>query len=141
MQKKTKLKKYNLKIAKLWDIILSLTEEQQKTLLKQADDLLNSDKRGFVRKSCNLQVDFATSDRTHKGYIKNISCLGVFIEAKAPVIIGDQVLMVFRLNPNLKAVKLRGEVAHATRWGFGVEFAANGPHFDKLIGDLIQKVG
>ena len=89
MQKKAKLEKYNLTIAKLWDIILSMTEGQREILLRQVDEILKADKRGFVRKSCDLAVDFATSERTHKGRIKNISRLGVFIEAKAPVMIGE----------------------------------------------------
>ena len=140
MQKKVKLKKYNLTIAKLWNIILSMTEGQQEILLRQVDEMLKADKREFVRKSCDLQVDFATSDRTHKGRIKNISQLGVFIEAKAPIIIGEEVVMIFRLNRDLKPVKLRGEVAHATRWGIGVEFTSKEPHFDRKIKDLVQQV-
>lgn len=140
MQKKAKLKKYNITIAKLWDVILSLTEEQQRILLTHVDTLLKGDKREFVRKSCDLQVDFATSNRTHKGRIKNISQLGVFIEAKAPVIIGEEVLMIFSLNREMKAVKLRGEVAHATRWGIGVEFPAREPHFDRQIKELVRQI-
>lgn len=127
-------------MARLLEVILSMSEEQQETMLKQADDLVERDKRMFVRKSCHLRVDFATSDRTHKGYIKNFSHQGVFIEAKAPVMIGDEVLMVFKVARDTKAVKLRGEIAHATRWGLGIEFTAKGPQFDKMIGDLIQNI-
>jgi len=140
MRNQVKLKKYNLTIAKLLEVILSMSEEQQKTILKQADDLVKGDRRGFDRKSCHLRVDFATTDRTHKGHIKNISHHGVFIEAKAPIMISEEVMMVFKVNRNSKAVKLRGEIAHATRWGIGVEFTAKGPHFDKMIGGLIQQI-
>ena len=140
MQKKAKLKKYNPTIAKLLDVIMSLTEEQQQSLLKHVDAMLKGDKREFMRKSCDLQVDFATAHRTHKGRIKNISRHGVFIEAKAPVIIGEEVLMIFSLNREMKAVKLRGEVAHATRWGIGIEFIANGPHFDRQIKNLVRQI-
>lgn len=141
MQKEAKLKKYNIAIARLWDIILSLNEEQQQTLLRQVDALLERDKREYVRKSCDLQVIFATADRTHKGRIKNISQLGVFIQAKAPVIIGEEVLMVFSLNRETEAVKLRGAVVHATRWGIGVEFTAKEPHFDRQLKDLLRQIG
>jgi hypothetical protein len=140
MRNQVKLKKYNLTIARLLEVILSMSEDQQKTILKQADELVKGDRRVFDRKSCHLQVDFATSDRTHKGHIKNISHHGVFIEAKAPVMISEEVLMVFKVNQNSAAVKLRGEIAHATRWGIGVEFIAKGPHFDKMISNLIQKI-
>jgi hypothetical protein len=140
MRDQVKLKKYNLTIARLLEVILSMSEEQQKTMLQQADDLVSGDRRGFLRKSCSLQVDFATTDRTHKGFIKNISRKGVFIEAKAPIMIGEEVLMVFKVNGNSADVKLRGEIAHATRWGIGIEFIPNGPDFDEMIGALIQSI-
>ena len=140
MRNKVKLKKYNLTIARLWEVMLSMSEEQQATMLKHADELITGDKRVYARKSCHLRVDFATSDRTHKGYINNISLHGVFIEAKAPIMIGEGVLMVFKVNRDAKAVKLRGEIAHATRWGMGVEFIEKGPQFDQKIRHIIQGI-
>ena len=140
MQNKVKLKKYNLTIAKLLEVILSMSEEQQAAILRQADEMVRSDRRNFVRKSCHLQVDFATTDRTHRGYIKNISHHGVFIEAKAPVMIGEEVLMVFKVQRDSRAVKLKGEIAHATRWGIGVEFTTKGPRFEQHITDILQGI-
>ena len=139
MQNTVKLKKYNVAIARLWEVILSMSEEQQEKILQQAEDLLKGDRRVFARKSCHLQVDFAASDRTHKGYIKNISRHGIFIAAKAPVIIGEEVLMIFKVDRNSKAIKLRGEIAHATRWGLGVEFTEKGPQFEQTISELLKE--
>lgn len=140
MQNQIKLKKYDITIARLLEVIFSMNVEQQKTILKQADDLVKGDRRVSVRKSCSLPVDFATSDRTHKGFIKNISQKGVFIAAKAPIMIGEEVLMVFKINRNSEDIKLRGEIAHATRWGIGVEFAAKGPRFDQIIEEVIDRI-
>jgi len=131
MQKKVKLEKYNATITRLLEVIFSMNEEHQETILKQVEDLVKGDRRISDRKSCNLHVDFATSERTHKGYIKNLSHKGVFIQAQAPIMIGEEVLMVFKVNRNSKAVKLRGEIAHATRWGMGVEFTEKGSRFDQ----------
>ena len=39
-----------------------------------------------------------------------------------------------------KKVKLKGEIAHATRWGIGVEFIAKGPQFDQEIRSIIQRI-
>jgi Tfp pilus assembly protein PilZ len=135
-----KLKKYNMTIARLMEVILSMNEEQQAAVLKQAEEAVKGDRRIFIRKACHLPVDFAASDRTHKGYIKNISRKGLFISAKAPIVIGEEVLMVFKVNRDAKAVKLKGEIAHATRWGIGVEFTATGPNFEQFIGDLIHQI-
>ena len=135
-----KLKKYNLTIARLMEVILSMSEEQQAAILKQAEEAVKGDRRNFIRKGCHLPVDFAASDRTHKGYIKNISRHGVFISAKAPIVIGEDVLMAFKVNREAPTVKLRGKIAHATRWGIGVEFNAGGLDFKKRIDDLIEQI-
>ena len=140
MQKPVKLKKYNITIARLLEVIMAMSEEQQRTMLRLADDLIKGDRRGFVRKSCHLQVDFATSDRTHRGHIKNVSQHGLFIEAQVPVVIGEEVLMVFKPQQNAEVVKLRGEIAHATRWGVGVEFTAKETHFHSKITKIIQLI-
>ena len=140
MADKVKLKKYNLTIARLMEVILNMNEEQQAAILKQAEEAVKGDRRVFVRKACHLQVDFATCDRTHKGYIKNISQHGVFISARAPIVIGEEVLMVFKVSKDAIPVKLKGEIAHATRWGIGVEFAEKGPQHDRFIGDLIGQI-
>jgi Tfp pilus assembly protein PilZ len=140
MAKEAKLKKYNMTIARLMEVILSMSEEQQADILKQAEEAVKGDRRISLRKACHLPVDFAASDRTHKGYIKNISRRGIFISAKAPIVIGEEVLMVFKVSRDAKDVKLRGEIAHATRWGIGVEFTATGPQFDQQINDLIRQI-
>jgi hypothetical protein len=140
MQKPVKLKKYNIRIAKLLDVILNMSEEQQETILKHAEELVRGDRRISDRKSCDLPVHFATTERTHEGHIKNISRQGVFITSRAPIIIGEAVLMVFKVNRDSKAVKLKGEIAHATRWGIGVEFTAKGPRFEQHITDIIQRI-
>ena len=127
-------------IARLMDVILSMSEEQQTVILKQAEKTVKGDRRIFVRKACHLRVDFAASNRTHKGYIKNISRHGVFISAKAPIVIGEEVLMVFKVTRDEEPVKLKGEIAHATRWGIGVEFTATGADFDQIIVDLIDRI-
>lgn len=140
MAKRIKSKKDNITIARLMEIILSMSEEQQTVILKQAEEAVKGDRRDFVRKACHLPVDFAASNRTHKGYIKNISQQGVFISARAPVLIGEEVLMVFKIHRDSEPVKLKGEIAHATRWGIGVEFTATEPHFERKIVDLINQI-
>ena len=65
---------------------------------------------------------------------------GGFIEAQAPIMIGEEVLMVFKVNRDSEAIKLRGEITHATRWGIGIEFIANGPQFDEEIRSIIQRI-
>jgi hypothetical protein len=140
MQKQVKFKKYNIRIAKLLDLILNMNEKQQETILQHAEELVRGDRRFSDRKPCDLHVDFATADRAHKGRIKNISTKGVFIESRVPIRIGEAVLMAFKVNRESKVVKLKGEIAHATRWGIGIEFTATGPRFEAQIRDHIQRI-
>ena len=64
---------------------------------------------------------FRHQDTNTQGRIIIVSQHGLFIEAQAPIVIGEEVLMVFKLKRDSKATKLRGEIAHATRWGIGIE--------------------
>jgi len=140
MANSKKLKKYNITIARLMEVILSMSEEQQTAILKHAEDAVKRDRRDFVRKACHLPVDFAASGHTHKGYIKNISRQGMFISGKAPVVIGEEVLIVFKINMDSEPVELKGEIAHTSRWGIGVEFKETEPHFDQKMVDLISQI-
>ena len=68
----TSLKKYNVVIPKLFQIILNLPEEKQLALLQHAEELLVKERRAFVRKSCSIPVSYATYDRVYSNIIKNI---------------------------------------------------------------------
>ena len=82
------VKKYNVVIPKLFQLVLNLPEEKQTVLLKYAEDLLTVEKRAYIRKSCSIPVSFATYDRVYADTIKNISQRGVFIETQHPLIVG-----------------------------------------------------
>ena len=81
-----------------------------------------------------------------QGQFINVSQHGLFtptlgfIDAQAPVVIGEEVLLVFKLKRDLKATKLRGEIALATRGGIGIEFTEKGPQFDEEIRAVIQRI-
>jgi hypothetical protein len=74
----TALKKYNVVIPKLFQIILNLPEEKQLALLQHAEELLVKERRAFIRKSCSIPVSYATYDRVYSNTIKNISQRGGF---------------------------------------------------------------
>ena len=67
----TALKKYNVVIPKLFQIILNLPEEKQLALLQYAEDLLIKERRAFIRKTCSIPVSYATYDRVYSNTIKN----------------------------------------------------------------------
>jgi Tfp pilus assembly protein PilZ len=136
--KKNRNQTYNVAIPKLFEIILELSEEKQFILLQKAEELLKREGRGHLRKSCRFSVTFATGDRIHSGYINNISQRGVFIASQAPIYIGEEIFMTFKMDGFDRTLKILGQVVHAMRWGFGVQFKSQNPNLAKLIEKLIN---
>ena len=134
------LKKYNTLIYQLFNIVLNLSEKQQQILLQHAEELFLQEKRDHIRRAVKIPVYYATYDRVYSNYIKNISQSGLFIETQRPLFVGEEILMTFRLEGFDKPLKIKGEVAHATRAGIGVEFKNTSPYLMQIIGLLIDRM-
>ncbi len=133
-------KKYNVVISKLFQIVIDLSEEQQLALLRYAEDLFVKEKRINIRKPCDIEVNYATDYRIYSNHIKNISQSGLFIETQRPLIVGDEVIMTFRFDGFNKPLKIKGEIAHATREGVGVEFKDVSPYIEEMIDILLKRM-
>ena len=131
-------KKYNVFISHLFQIVRDLGEEQQETLLRHAEELLVKEKRAGIRKACSIPVNFAAYDRVYSKHIKNISPNGLFIETQRPLFVGDEIVLTFRLEGFDKPFKVRGEIAHATRSGVGVEFKGISPYIEEMLSNVIK---
>ena len=64
--------------------------------------------------------------------------VNIFIETQRPLLVGDEIIMTFRLQGLDKPLKLRGEIAHATRSGVGVEFKDVSPYIEELLRTAIK---
>ena len=133
-------KKYNVVISKLFQVVINLGEEQQEALLRHAEELLVKEKRSGIRKTCRIPINYAAYDRVFSNHIKNISANGLFIETQRPLLVGDEIVMTFRLDGFDKPFKVRGEIAHATRAGVGVEFKDISPYIEEMLSDLIKRM-
>ena len=136
----TALKKYNVVIPKLFQIILNLPEEKQLALLQHAEELLVRERRAFIRKSCSIPVSYATYDRVYSNTIKNISQRGVFIETKRPLFVGEELVMSFTMKGFGKPLKVKGEIVQVSRSGIGVEFKNMSPYVEEMIAKLINRM-
>ena len=134
------MEKYNTDILNLFEIILSLDEKKQRKLLSIAKALFLSEKRRDDRKSCQIPVYYATEERVYTGYIKNISRTGLFIETKKKLPVGEEILMTFRLQGLKKPVKIKGEIAHASKFGAGIKFNNTNSKLIKEIGILVDRM-
>ena len=138
-QKKT-IKKYNVIISKLFQTIINLEEEQQLALLHHAEKLLVKEKRAKLRKSCSIPINFSAYNRVYSNHITNISPKGLFIGTQKPLMVGDEILMSFQLEGFERVLKVRGEIAHATRTGVGVEFKNISPYVEEMLSVVIDRM-
>ena len=136
----TALKKYNVVIPKLFQIILNLPEEKQSVLLQYAEDLLTKERRAFIRKSCSIPVSYATYDRVYTNIIKNISQKGVFIETQRPLFVGEELVLSFSMAGFGKPLKVKGEIVQVNRSGIGVEFKNTSPYVEEMLATLINRM-
>ncbi len=136
----TALKKYNVVIPKLFQIILNLPEEKQLSLLQHAEELLIRERRAFIRKTCAIPVSYATYDRVYSNTIKNISQKGVFIETKRPLFVGEELVLSFSMPGFGRALKVKGEIVQVSRSGIGVEFKNVSPYVQEMIASLISRM-
>ena len=137
-QEKTE-KKYNVAISRLFQIIIELNEEQQNQLLCHAEQLLVTEKRRNIRRSCTIPVNYAVNDRVFSNQITNISENGLFIENQQHLKRGDEVIMAFKLKDLDKSIKLRGEIARASQAGIGVAFRNISPHIEEIIRVIVNR--
>jgi Tfp pilus assembly protein PilZ len=134
------LKKYNVVIPKLFQIILNLPEDKQSVLLKYAEDLLTKEMRAFIRKSCSIPVSYSTYDRVYTNIIKNISQKGVFIETQRPLFVGEELILSFSMAGLDKPLKVNGEIVQVYRSGIGVEFKNMSPYVMEMLATLIDRM-
>ena len=131
-------KKYNVVIAKLFQVVINLSEEQQQALLHYAEELLVREQRVNFRRPCHIPINYAAYDRVYTNHIKNISPGGLFIETQRPLLVGDEIIMTFRLEGLEKPLTLKGEVAQANRTGVGVEFKEISPAVEEMLRVLLD---
>ena len=134
------LKKYNVVIPKLFQIILNLPEEKQLILLQYAEELLIKERRAFIRKTCSIPVSYATYDRVYSNTIKNISQKGVFIETQRPLFVGEDLILSFSITGFGTPLKIKGEIVQVSRSGIGVEFKNMSPYIKEMLGTLIERM-
>lgn len=117
-----KYQKYNIVLAKLFNLIIGLNEEQQMLLLKDIEEKLLKEKRGYTRKDSCAPVRYTNYERIYSGFIINFSQNGCFIETDEPLLVGEEILMDIGIESNNKAVRLKGIVAHVNRFGIGIKY-------------------
>ena len=121
-------------MAKLFNLVLKLSPEEQRFLLKKIDKLNLKEKRAYPRKICRIPVRYFYNEGIFNNFIVNISLGGCFIETQKPFSVGEKFLMDIQFDGDAKSIRVIGEVTNANRMGMGIEF-------ELISGDLLGKLG
>ena len=135
--KNADIKRYNVTISKLFELILDLKEEHQEALLKKGQELLSIEERA-PRKTCRIPVRYSTFDRIYSDQIKNISLSGVFIETRRPIFVGEEISIELKIDGVNTPLRIKGNVVHASQAGVGIRFKNMNPHFPMIMASVLD---
>ena len=135
-----KIKKYNVYMPQLMNLIFSLNPEEHRFLLKNIEKLLLDEKRTSPRKACNIPIKYIYNNRTYHSSIANISRYGCFIQTGKPLLVGEKILLDIQWDGADNPIRIKGQVANANRIGIGIEFEDVSGDLSEKLGNLLYKV-
>jgi hypothetical protein len=119
--------------ARLFDLIKSLSEDEQRRLLREPEERLNRGNREYERNPFFIVIDYSTADRVYKDYIQNISPEGAFIEPRMPFGDGQELSLGFPLPDYQKYIKISGEIVRTSSYGIRVRFKTAEQEQEEII--------
>ena len=122
--------------------LLSLIQSQR--LLSFLEDWRQRDRRKDSRKPFPTEVTYATEDRVFKGFIRDISNGGVFIETPRVFSVGQQITLIF--SPTVQEgsssvdqegpIKITGKILWRVSRGIGVKFETASDDLEEILKSL-----
>ena len=77
------------------------------------------------RMNCYTPIDLGYQGKFRRGFLKNLSFRGAFVEIPEQVDVGENLVMTF-VDPFFKKnIKTSGKIVWSDKTGFGVRFVAN----------------
>ncbi len=134
MEDELKMKRYDLTILRLINTITTMTVEERNLLLKEMEGIAKKIKLRATRKECRVPIKFINSRESLSAVVENLSFTGAFVSCRAPLMIGEKIIMYFQLENGGERFKLNARVVHATLRGFGVHFE----HLDSNAARCLQ---
>lgn len=78
------------------------------------------ERRRITRVPYRTSLDYAVGDKSGAGSVRDISSMGLFLEARGAFQVGDQVSMRFRFRHSKAGMAINGEIRHIAATGVGV---------------------
>jgi hypothetical protein len=123
--------------SKLFDIISKMSHDDRLELYEDLrmkylqKTVKSSNDRKHTRRKCFSSVECAVDQRLHRGYIKNISSYGLFIEMDVSEKIkpGAKITLTFSHSDSIGHIKTYGKVVRVENGGIGVHLSDRIPLF------------
>jgi len=126
--------------ARLIELIMKLSEDEQRRLLDELETTHFLKKRKHHRKPYFSVVDYASQGGAYTDFIQNISAGGLFIGTSAPFHVGQQLSLGFPLPVSHKHILIGGEIAWVSPKGIGVKFNAVDRELEAMISGLVDMI-
>jgi len=127
-------------VTQLGKLIVDMPKDQQLILLKQIEGMTLEGKRDHSRKSCLISVDYVVEGRAFTNYIQNLSSGGVFIETSESFSLGQEITMAFSFSNDHRPSKFTGEIVRIKKNGIGVKFKDLTKYQEEIIKSAAQKM-
>jgi hypothetical protein len=117
--------------SKLIEIISKMPHTDRIKLYEKLQLKYSNKNRKYTRRDYFTVVECAVEQRLHKGYIKNISPSGLFIEmdTSKKVLSGSAITLTFSHPDSTEHVKARGKVVRVEASGIGIHLSDMIPLF------------
>ena len=92
------------------------------------------------RKIFSTELYFADKKRSYRGYIRNISYGGLFIETRNQIPSGEMITMTFPAQDSGRNLKLRGQVAWSSPEGIGIIFKLDNQDQRIMLHSLLESI-
>ena len=126
--------------ARLVELIMKLSEDEQRRLLNELEKTYFLKKRKHHRKPYFSVVDYASQGGAYTDFIQNISAGGVFIGTSAAFHVGQELSMAFPLPISHKHILIGGEIAWVSPNGIGVKFNSVDGELEAMIRSLVDMI-
>lgn len=110
---------------RLFELINSMSDEEQRKLLRELEERHSKDKRRHDRKRYSMSVAYVTNGHTKRGLIKDISVGGVLFETGEigeSFSVGEEILLTIPYPDEKRYVKIKGEVVRIEAKRIAVKF-------------------
>jgi Tfp pilus assembly protein PilZ len=134
------MRKYNLIISKLIEVVFQLGRDKQLKLLQYAEQLLIEDQRVSSRKTCHIPVNYASHDRIYSSFIHDISASGIYITTEKPLLVGEDIVVSFSIEGYDRPFKIKGKIVRTDQKGVGIEYKDVSHYVEEMLELLVKRM-